>query len=35
MVVTGERETGKKANQIGNLHQSGTTRWRFHFDFDL
>ena len=33
MVVTGECETGKRANQIGNLHQSRTTRWSSHFDF--
>jgi len=26
IVATGERETGRGANQIGNLHQSGTTR---------
>ncbi|XP_034897677.1 uncharacterized protein [Populus alba] len=32
MVATGERETGRGANQIGNLHQSGTTRWSSHFD---
>ncbi|XP_034920185.2 uncharacterized protein [Populus alba] len=32
MVATGERETGRGANQIGNLHRSGTTRWSSHFD---
>jgi hypothetical protein len=32
MVATGERETGKEANQIDNLHRSGTTRWSSHFD---
>ena len=32
MVATGERETGRRANQIGNLHRSGTTRWSSHFD---
>jgi hypothetical protein len=32
MVATEECETGRGANQIGNLHQSGTTRWSFHFD---
>ncbi|XP_061956134.1 uncharacterized protein LOC133678002 [Populus nigra] len=32
MVATGERETGRRANQIGNLHRSGTTRWNSHFD---
>ena len=32
MVTTGERETGRGANQIDNLHRSGTTRWSSHFD---
>jgi len=32
MVATGEREIGRGANQIGNLHRSGTTRWSSHFD---
>jgi len=32
MVATREREIGRGANQIGNLHQSGTTRWSSHFD---
>jgi len=27
-----ECETGKGVNQIGNLHQSGTTWWSSHFD---
>jgi hypothetical protein len=32
MVATRERETGRGANQIGNLHRSGTTQWSSHFD---
>ncbi|XP_061948260.1 uncharacterized protein LOC133671506 [Populus nigra] len=32
MVATGERKTGRGANQIDNLHRSGTTRWSSHFD---
>jgi hypothetical protein len=32
MVASGERESGRGANQIGNLHRSGTTRWSSHFD---
>eukprot|EP00258_Populus_trichocarpa_P041583 XP_024457602.1 zinc finger MYM-type protein 1 [Populus trichocarpa] len=32
MVAIGERETGRGANQIGNLHRSGTTHWSSHFD---
>jgi hypothetical protein len=32
MVAAGERETGRGANQIDNLHRSGTTRWSSHFD---
>jgi len=32
MVATGERETGRGANQIDNLYRSGTTRWSSHFD---
>ena len=32
MVATGECETGRGANQIGNLHRSGSTRWSSHFD---
>ncbi|XP_057500890.1 uncharacterized protein LOC130784923 [Actinidia eriantha] len=31
MLATGERETGRGANQIGTLHRAGTTRWSFHF----
>jgi hypothetical protein len=31
MVATEERETGREVNKIGNLHQSGTTRWSSHF----
>jgi len=32
MVAIGECETGRWANQIDNLHRSGTTRWSSHFD---
>ena len=32
MIATGERETGRVANQIDNLHRSGTTYWSSHFD---
>jgi len=32
MIATGECETGKVANQIDNLHRSGTTHWSSHFD---
>jgi hypothetical protein len=32
MIATGERETGRGANQIDNLYQSATTRWSSHFD---
>ena len=31
-VATREYETGREANQIGNLHQSETTWWSSHFD---
>ncbi|GFY98023.1 subtilase family protein [Actinidia rufa] len=31
MLATGERETGRGANQIGTLHRAGTTRWSSHF----
>ncbi|XP_038681328.1 zinc finger MYM-type protein 1-like [Tripterygium wilfordii] len=31
-IASGERETGKGANQIGTLHRAGTTRWSSHFD---
>ncbi|XP_074346469.1 uncharacterized protein LOC141685253 [Apium graveolens] len=31
-VASGERETGKGLNQIGNLQQSGSTRWSSHFN---
>ena len=31
MLHTGERETGRGANQIGTLHRAGTTRWSSHF----
>jgi len=33
MVATRERETGRGANQIGNLLRSGTTQWSSHFDY--
>ena len=33
MVTTGERETGRGANQIGNLDRNGTTRSSSHFDY--
>ncbi|XP_074381824.1 uncharacterized protein LOC141723813 isoform X2 [Apium graveolens] len=32
MVTSGERDTGRGINQIGNLHRSGATRWSSHFD---
>ncbi|XP_052309185.1 uncharacterized protein LOC18099636 [Populus trichocarpa] len=32
LFAIGERETGRGANQIGNLHRSGTTHWSSHFD---
>jgi hypothetical protein len=32
MVATRERETSRRANQIGNLHRSRTTRRSSHFD---
>ncbi|KAK1376238.1 hypothetical protein POM88_032431 [Heracleum sosnowskyi] len=32
MVTSGERDTGRGINQIGNLHRSGSTRWSSHFD---
>ncbi|KAK9164125.1 hypothetical protein Syun_005027 [Stephania yunnanensis] len=31
-VASGERETGKGANQIGSLQRAGETRWSSHFD---
>ncbi|XP_057515035.1 uncharacterized protein LOC130796692 [Actinidia eriantha] len=31
MLDTGERETGRGANQIGTLHRAGTTHWSSHF----
>ncbi|XP_058223189.1 uncharacterized protein LOC131332894 [Rhododendron vialii] len=31
MLDTGERETGRGANQIGTLHRPGKTRWRSNF----
>ncbi|KAK1362664.1 hypothetical protein POM88_047138 [Heracleum sosnowskyi] len=30
--MSGERDTGRGINQIGNLHRSGSTRWSSHFD---
>ncbi|XP_074337203.1 uncharacterized protein LOC141674394 [Apium graveolens] len=33
MVTSGERDTGRGINQIGNLHRSGATRWSSHFDY--
>jgi hypothetical protein len=32
MVATRKCENDRKANQIGNLHRSGTTQWSSHFD---
>ena len=32
MIATGEHETSREANQISNLHRSGTTGWSSHFD---
>ncbi|XP_058211520.1 uncharacterized protein LOC131323690 [Rhododendron vialii] len=32
MLNTGERETGRGANQIGTLHRPGKTRWSSNFD---
>jgi hypothetical protein len=32
IVVTGEHEIGRWANQIDNLYRSATTRWSSHFD---
>ncbi|XP_021830109.1 uncharacterized protein LOC110770304 [Prunus avium] len=32
MLDTGERETGRGANQIGTLHRPGATRWGSHYD---
>ncbi|XP_021803993.1 zinc finger MYM-type protein 1-like, partial [Prunus avium] len=32
MLGTGERATGKGANQIGTLHRPGATRWGSHYD---
>ncbi|XP_047312578.1 zinc finger MYM-type protein 1-like [Impatiens glandulifera] len=32
MITSGERDTGKGMNQIGNLHRSGSTRWSSHFE---
>ncbi|XP_057513609.1 uncharacterized protein LOC130795473 [Actinidia eriantha] len=33
MLVIGECETGRGANQIGTLHQARTIRWSSHFNF--
>ncbi|KAK9284489.1 hypothetical protein L1049_023662 [Liquidambar formosana] len=32
MVATGERETGRAANQMGSLHRAGATHWSSHYD---
>ena len=32
MVATGERDTGRGANQLGTLQRAGKTRWSSHFD---
>lgn len=32
VVNSGERDTGRGLNQIGNLHRSGATRWSSHFE---
>ncbi|XP_059669342.1 uncharacterized protein LOC132314501 [Cornus florida] len=32
MLSTCERESGKRANQIGTLHRAGATRWSSHYD---
>ncbi|XP_052189909.1 uncharacterized protein LOC127799726 [Diospyros lotus] len=32
MLAIGERESGSGANQVGNLQQSGSTRWSSHYD---
>ncbi|KAI5322811.1 hypothetical protein L3X38_031883 [Prunus dulcis] len=33
LLIAGERETGREANQIGTLHRPGATRWSSHYDF--
>ena len=33
MVATRECETGRGANQIGNLYRNGTTSWSSYFDY--
>ncbi|XP_074321977.1 uncharacterized protein LOC141659119 [Apium graveolens] len=32
-VASGERETGRGLNRIGNLQRSGSTRWSSHFNY--
>ena len=32
MLASGERESGRGANQIGTLHRAGATRWSSHYD---
>ncbi|KAL7182726.1 hypothetical protein ACSBR1_041418 [Camellia fascicularis] len=32
MLASGDRQSGKEANQIGTLHQAGATRWSSHYD---
>ncbi|BFG42427.1 hypothetical protein CerSpe_287010 [Prunus speciosa] len=32
LLIGGERETGRGANQIGTLHRPGATRWSSHYD---
>ncbi|XP_021806530.1 uncharacterized protein LOC110750491 [Prunus avium] len=32
LLVAGERETSRGANQIGTLHRPGATRWSSHYD---
>ena len=32
MLAIGERDSGRRANQIGNLQQSGATRWSSHYE---
>ena len=32
MLATGERQSGKGANQVGTLHRAGATRWSSHYD---
>ena len=32
MLATGERQSGRGANQIGNLQRAGATRWSSHYE---